>query len=348
MLVTLPIGQCPQRPAGRGDAPSTNMDAVSASDACEMACTSVTACLIEECTEFAPHLGRQISDRCLNRCTPELAEQLEGLSCEGIVDEVAELIPQVAHACQSLATGEVPKALYIGHSFGRPFAARMEQWTATAGIMGHTQGIVFSGGDSGAPQALWDSPQKSREIKSVLDSGEVEVLTMICCSMRFLEDGTDPAIRLWMDYALEQNPATRFVLALPWPDFPEDYDTAEIYADRWYEGRAQWGLLIDQLRRDYPGVRVTSLPHGRAALELRALFEAGQLNDVTDMMRTDGRASFADQKGHADRILLDLGGLIWVGALYDVDLTGYPLAIDYEVDLVALAQMILAEDEHVR
>jgi len=330
------------------DAQPVPMDMMLDAPTCETMCAAVTDCLIAECTGFGPNMRRQINNRCRTICTPELVEQLDGLSCEITVDVIAESIPQVANACQSIAPGEAPKTLYIGHSFGRPFAARMEQWTANAGIMGHTQGVVFSGGASGAPQALWDHPQKSLAIKGILDSGEVETLIMICCSMRFLEDGTDPAIRLWMDYALEHNPNTRFVLALPWPDFPEDYDTVELYAELWNEGRALWGVLIDQLRADYPGVPVTALPHGRAALELRALFEAGELNDVDSMTRAGGPGIFTDRKGHADRILLDLGSLVWVGALYDVDLTGYPLAIDYEIDLIDLAQMILAEDDQVR
>ena len=43
-------------------------------------------------------------------------------------------------------------------------------------------------------------------------------------------------------------------------------------------------------------VSVTSLPHGRAALELRALFEAGELNDVASMTRDGGPGIFTDRK----------------------------------------------------
>ena len=119
---------------------------------------------------------------------PELVEQLDGLSCETMVDVVAESIPQVSNACQSVEPGDAPRTLYIAIVLDvhlRPNDA----WTANAGIMGHTQGIVFSGGASGAPQALWDHPQKSVEIKSILDPGEVETLIMICCSMRFWKTG---------------------------------------------------------------------------------------------------------------------------------------------------------------
>jgi flagellar biosynthesis regulator FlaF len=66
------------------------------------------------------------------------------------------------------------------------------------------------------------------------------------------------------------------------------------------------------------------------------------------MTSGNGDAIFADRKGHADRSLLDLGSLVWVGALYDVDLTDYPLGIEYEADLISIAETILGEDDHIR
>ena len=115
--------------------------------------------------------------------------------------------------------------------------------------------------------------------------------------------------------------------------------------------RALWGDLIDQLRIDYPGVSVTSLPHGRATVELRTLFEAGALEDVTSMTSTPstrGTGIFTDYKGHADRILVDLGTLVWVGSLYDVDLTDFPLPVEYKADLIDIAQTIISEDNQIR
>ena len=41
-------------------------------------------------------------------------------------------------------------ALFAGHSFFRPFADGMPFHTSQAGIVGHTQTVVFSGGSSGA------------------------------------------------------------------------------------------------------------------------------------------------------------------------------------------------------
>ena len=35
----------------------------------------------------------------------------------------------------------------------------------------------------------------------------------------------------WMDYALSKNPSTMFMIGAPWPDFPQDYDTATYTAN---------------------------------------------------------------------------------------------------------------------
>ena len=42
----------------------------------------------------------------------------------------------------------------------------------------------------------------------------------------------------WIDYALSVNPDTDFALALPWPDYPEDYENNEAYSERILEAHA--------------------------------------------------------------------------------------------------------------
>jgi hypothetical protein len=239
-------------------------------------------------------------------------------------------------------------ALYIGHSFGRPFASELTDVADAAGIDGHTQEIVKRGGENGSPHALWNDREARAEVLEILDSGEVDVMVMICCSPSFLEDGTDPAIRIWMDEALAVNPDTRFVLTLPWPDFPEEYPDAAAFSGLWYEGLAAWHTLIESLRTDYPGVQVTNLPHGRAALELRNMYEDGMLDDVDTMTSEDGDAIFVDAKGHADEILLEIGTLVWLGAIYDIDPEQYPIPPGFETDLVSIAAQIVSEDDYIR
>ncbi len=240
-------------------------------------------------------------------------------------------------------------ALYIGHSFGRPFAEALSDVAADGGIDGHIQDIVMRGGENGAPQALWDDTAVREEILDILAGGDIDLLVMICCSQSFLSDQTDPAIRLWMDEALTANPDTRIVLALPWPDYPErDYDDADSYASVWNDGHDAWHALIDGLREDYPSTSITCLPHGRAALELRFLDEDDALPDIDQMTGPSADSLFTDEKGHAGQILLDTGTLVWFGSLYDVDVSDHPLADDYETDIAGMADEIVTEDDHIR
>ena len=238
--------------------------------------------------------------------------------------------------------------LYIGHSFGRPFANQLPEFTAGAGIENHMQQIVFSGGASGAPQALWDDTQDREAAQAILDGGDVDVLVMICCSESFLVDFSDPGIELWMDYALSNNPDTRFVLAMPWVDFPEDYaDAAEVGA-LWHPGHDAWHGLIDDLRGSYPGVSVTCLPHGHAAVELRERLEAGTLTDIDQLRGPADEALHTDAKGHAGQMLRDVGSLTWLSAIYDVSIVNHPIAQQYEDDVVGIAEGIVAADDHIR
>ena len=65
----------------------------------------------------------------------------------------------VKDAHHEISTGVVGlEVLYMGHSFGRPFAENMENAAELAGIEGHSQLIVSRGGERGAPQAMWEDP----------------------------------------------------------------------------------------------------------------------------------------------------------------------------------------------
>ena len=257
-------------------------------------------------------------------------------------------------------TGGTPEGLtvlYIGHSFGRPFAEALPDFAEDAGVEGHVSHIVMRGGANGAPQALWDDDEAREEALDILATGEVDVMVMICCSESFVAEetlGTDPAIGLWMDEALEANPDTRFALAAPWPDYPErysdntpSYPDAESYAEVWEQYLSYWHLLIEDVRADYPGVAVTNLPHGRGAVELRTLYEADDLPEVVALTSWAQPSVFTDTKGHADQILLDLGTLVWLGVLYDLSPGQYPTPQGYETDLVGLAEQIVEEDPMV-
>jgi hypothetical protein len=239
------------------------------------------------------------------------------------------------------AAADVPetgfKSLFIGHSFFRPFADAMPDYVGAAGIPGHTQTVVFNGGANGAPQALWLNATKSAEIKAVLDGGDVELFGM---TYHPTYPGIDGYVN-WINYALARNPNTRFALALPWSPYPSNTDAAS-YASTWLDAQATgWHGLIDTLRGLYPGVDIFSIPYGQSAVELRLLFADGNLPDVQNLQGSASTSIYTDNLGHAGDILKDLGRLVWLNALYDVDLSSYSYGPGYTTDLHAIAKAIM-------
>ena len=249
-------------------------------------------------------------------------------------------------------SGSGYNALYIGHSFGTPFAERIEEFANNSEIDGHSQSIVFRGVNANVnPEGLLNDEAARAEVQLILDQGETDLLIMICCP----NDPRNPTsfwgIPKWIDYALAQNPETRFGLALPWLDSPKQYSDAESFSNNWDMLHERlWLPVIDNLRTRYPGTEFLDIPHGAAAGELRNRFEAGTLNDVAALVGSDGAAIFRDDQGHPDDILHDLGTLIWLGLIYDVDLSVYPAGDPgnrisrYETDLREIAQSIVNKE----
>ncbi|MFN3196917.1 MAG: hypothetical protein ACE366_00675 [Bradymonadia bacterium] len=254
---------------------------------------------------------------------------------EGAPEEAPDMEPEPPEEIQGV------KMLYMGHSFGRPFAEQLTDFTEAMGIEGHQQEIAFAGGANGPPQALWEHEGRRAQIQAILDGGDIEVLTMICCSESFLESGEEWAVRSWMDYALAQNPDTRFALAMPWLDFPESYPSVTEYYRVWSQLATVWLSLIDDLRAEYPGVEIFPIPHGGTAMVLRSRFENDALPEVDVLTSRETNAIFTDEKGHANQILRDVGTLVWLGAVYDVDVSEYTFDPPYETDLGAIAAEVL-------
>ena len=97
---------------------------------------------------------------------------------------------------------------------------------------------------------------------------------------------------------------------------------------------------MDSIRALYPGVDIFCIPYGQSALELRNLYEQGDLPDVTTMTGDKDEAIFVDKKGHPGNILTDLGRLVWLRSIYNVDLSTYAHDPGYQTDLKELAQTI--------
>ena len=172
-------------------------------------------------------------------------------------------------------------------SFGRVFAETLQDYAHTAGFTDHAQYIEMSGGASGAPDALWEDDGHRENIKAYLDTGEIDVLIMICCSVEFVETGaqSDEAIWNFTDYALDKNPDTRIGLSMLWKDFPGQYENASDYNNGSELLHDSWVRLASNLSGDYPGADIFTFNHGAVAYELWDMFEAGQLDDDLDQAR---------------------------------------------------------------
>lgn len=242
-------------------------------------------------------------------------------------------------------TAEVPdtgfNSLFIGHSFFRPFADGMPDYSAAAGIAGHSQSVVFNGGANGAPQALWENASKRAAIQAVLDGGDVELFAMTYHPTYPTTEGYEN----WINYALDKNPNTRIALALPWETNPENTAAAP-YAAGWEAAHTTtWHALVDTLRGLYPGVEIYCIPYGQSAGELRLLLAADNLPDVATSTGDAAESIYVDPLGHPGQILRDLGRLVWLNAIYDVDLSTYSYGPGYTTDLKALAESIMADHD---
>lgn len=243
--------------------------------------------------------------------------------------------------CEQQVLGPITgyNSLFIGHSFFMPIAFQMDDHAANLGLEDHTQTGVFSGGASGAPQALWENASKRAKIQAVLDGGDVELFGMTYHPDYPSLDGYEN----WVNYALAQNPDTKFFVGLPWLPNPGTMDAAT-YGSTWQAAHASAGHgIIDELRAEFPGVDFYEIPYGQAAVELYALFEAGDLPDVDELVSPTGDGLFRDSFGHADSILLDLAELVWLRAIYGVPISSYDDP-GYDVDLRPIADAIM--DDH--
>ena len=246
------------------------------------------------------------------------------------------------------------KMMLMGHSFFRFAAEKMPYHAVRAGIYGHSQTVEFSGGASGAPLALWNDAGHRANIQAVLNSGDVDVFGMTCCDWvensegePVLDSEGNPTLslggwQLWFDYALDQNPDTEFFIGIPWLDYPTDYADAAAYADLWNLFYNTLVLpAVDDLRAQYPGVTIYSIPYGQAVTELRAMFEAGNVPDLANLEGPSDTSLFVDYKGHGGQLLKDLVEYVWMDAIYGVDLATYAHDDGYQTDLKAIAKSIM-------
>jgi len=247
------------------------------------------------------------------------------------------VIDDASPACGGPDPGDGFDSLFIGHSFFRPMAESIGELAPAAGFDGHTQTVVFSGGATGAPQGLWVQEAKRSTIQEVLDTGTIELFGMTYHP----DHPTLEGYTNWIDYALVENPNLVVFVAMPWLTNPGDYTAASYRSTSEAVYPAIAGSIVDDLRLRYPDTSIFAIPYGMAAVELFDRWEAGALEDVSEFVGSDGSGVFRDDFGHADHILEDLASLVWLRAIYDVDLSAFDADYSWVIDLNAIADGIL-------
>jgi hypothetical protein len=248
------------------------------------------------------------------------------------------LAPPFEAAAQTAPAGK--NILAIGHSFFIPILRdHFPGHIGQVGIVDHSQQTVFSGGATGAPQALWENQTKSDEIKAILDVGDIELMLMT-----YHPDYPDlTGYRNWIGYALNENPDTVFMLGLPWMTYPGNFD-APTYDAAWQYGHdTGWHDMIAQLRAEYPGVPIHCIPYGRTAGQLYQLFEQSNLPDVSSLVGTASSGLYTDDFGHGGNIIKDQAALVFLNAIYGIDLDSYVWNHGYTTDILDLAATTVAE-----
>ena len=233
--------------------------------------------------------------------------------------------------------------LYAGHSFGIPFAENLTKLAEFSGIEGHNQRIVFRGGENGVPQAMWKNPTVKSEIKKNLDDGNVDVVILICCSEELIESRgqSDQAIVEIIEYALSKNTETKFGLAMPWIDFPNNYKDVNDHRSITDMGYLAYTEFAKSLSKQFNDLEIFTFYHGAAVYELRKMFENGKLQDIKTLIGPKRTSIFTDQKGHAGDIAKDTGTLIWLKAIYDINPMDIPKIEKYESDIREIATRAL-------
>lgn len=232
-------------------------------------------------------------------------------------------------------------SLFLGHSFFQPPAFRLDALARKSGLSSHQQTIVTGGGSSGAPEALWNNAEKRDEALTVLKSGQIELL-----GMTYHPDyPTLTGYRLWIDEALLHNPNTAFFVGMPWLLDPTSMTSTE-YSRSWKVAYADTvASIVRRLQVDYPAETIFAIPYGRSAADLYEEFELGRLAQITALVGDPQTSLSRDEMGHAGQIVEELASLVWLKAIYCVDLNNFAYPSKYEVDLRVLGTTIVEEDD---
>ncbi|MDG2473550.1 MAG: hypothetical protein P8M71_10630 [Pseudomonadales bacterium] len=260
-----------------------------------------------------------------------------------------------------LETGEQPtngyNMLLMGNSFFAPYAQEIGDLAIGAGYTGHTDTVVTRGGDNGWPFSFWNDDgageigDEHRLIKATLDAGGVDILGMVPTNIDGIVNPTD-GYSEWIHYALQNNPNIKVFISLSGPDFPSVWQqTAE--AAGFNSMQAMWEAYmyggvhqtrLELLRDEFPSTTFFTIPTGQATLTLKKMYDDDELLDEVAFEGPKASSLFTDPMGHQGDIIRTTGSLVWLNALYGVDLPTYSYDSGFNTDLKGIAQTIM--DQH--
>jgi len=238
--------------------------------------------------------------------------------------------------------------VFMGHSFFYPIAETFDKVAIANGFPEHQQLLRKAGATKGTPGWLWQNLPKDDEVWTKLANEDVDLL---CFPHHHISGCRLEDYCNWIDYARKRNPHITIAIAAPWGplcNVPPD-QFSEFY-------RTQFEIpvhaIVDELRKRYPDNAIFVIPHGKGVADLYAKFKAGEIPELTQVLPAAGdeaaESFFADTGAHIGRMPLVLSQLIWLAAIYQVDVRKIDWDTGYKFDLKTMAYEIVSKDAYAK
>jgi hypothetical protein len=218
--------------------------------------------------------------------------------------------------------------LYMGHSFFWPSVRELEKLIPDSAVKGHKQCLVKAGGTGGSPANLWKNPKTRYAGQRHLNTKKIDLLVMTYYSPK---DSSVDHYSQWFDYAIKQNPATTFMVTIPWGKSLYKADQEKLDDLKKRSTQRLYDALIVKLRKRYPKNTILYCPYGLGTYELTKRLKDGKLTGVKYILNLDKQKRngskqkkeqlLNDELGHPGELVAKLGALLWFQTLYDYDLS---------------------------
>lgn len=240
--------------------------------------------------------------------------------------------------------------VFAGNSFFVPVAAAFDAAATGGEIEGHELNAFFAPSADGTPQSLWETPASRSEVEALLGADDVDVFGLTIGDV----DPDNPAEYdgLWFDLARDHHPDVTLMIGHPYLEGGPRSTPADFEAAITAGGESMFSL-VQALRASLPDNDVVFVQYGLVLSEMMEDFAAGELEDIDGMLPVGGvqpdRALFIDgSPGHAGPMAEHICGLVWLHAMFGVDIEPY-IDPNYDAEDVArIANEVIAANERYR